>query len=369
VVRAEEEATRVSDYAALGDALGIEAPDRTALTAAVKRWLETHGRWLLVFDNAEGPHAVSGLIPAGRAGHVLITSRRQGGWGGTATAHKVDVWTRTEAANFLRRRTGDGDEAAAESIADALGDLPLALEQAGAYADTNGLTLGMYLTRLAEHARRLLARGAPPDYQRTVATTWELAFARIESHAGAVAILRCCAFLAPEAIPAELFASDAIAEGVFAGRDGALALDEAIGRLRAYSLVTVNGQALNIHRLVQQVIRDRLSPEDQRAWAATTESLIDAALAPEPRDRAVWSQYAHLLPHGLAVTRHVGAANCESATTASILARIGALWGIHFTGAKKAPSRAGRLATAPGWAGDHGCRATGVVRCRAGGWR
>ena len=37
--------------------------------------LRARGRWLLVFDNAEGPQDVDGLLPGGPSGHVLITSQ------------------------------------------------------------------------------------------------------------------------------------------------------------------------------------------------------------------------------------------------------------------------------------------------------
>jgi hypothetical protein len=52
------------------------APTGTPTAEAVQLLLEelrTRSRWLLVFDNAEGPEALSGFLPGG-TGHVLITT-------------------------------------------------------------------------------------------------------------------------------------------------------------------------------------------------------------------------------------------------------------------------------------------------------
>jgi hypothetical protein len=89
-VRAEEPASLVGDYAELAAALGLpEAalPEQQAVVQAVRRWLETHDRWLLVLDNAEGPQTDTGLLqplahlvdllPQAIANHgqVLVTTR------------------------------------------------------------------------------------------------------------------------------------------------------------------------------------------------------------------------------------------------------------------------------------------------------
>jgi hypothetical protein len=228
-VRAENPLTLLGDYAALADALALperEEREQNTRAAAVTTWLERHPRWLLVFDNAPSPDAVRELIPRTPSGHVLITSRQQGGWRGIADPVAIDVWSREESLNFLSQRTGDKDAAAATAIAEALADLPLALEQAAAYVDSNGISLAGYQHRLESQAPALFQRGRPADYEHTIATTWELAFAELEQDPGCAALLFCCAFFAPERIPRELFLSETIANGVFAAGGGELALDE-----------------------------------------------------------------------------------------------------------------------------------------------
>ena len=109
------------------------------------------------------------------------------------------------AAGFLVNRTGDPDRQAARDLADELGGLPLALEQAAAYIQATGGTLAGYLALFRQRRAELLARGEPTGYGKTVASTWALAFDHLQQTApGAVGLLRLLAFCAPEAIPLRL---------------------------------------------------------------------------------------------------------------------------------------------------------------------
>jgi KaiC/GvpD/RAD55 family RecA-like ATPase len=63
-VHAEEPTTLVSDYTDLAVALGLPEAgqaDQQLAAIAVRRWLEDHDRWLLIFDNAEAPDVSTAL--------------------------------------------------------------------------------------------------------------------------------------------------------------------------------------------------------------------------------------------------------------------------------------------------------------------
>ena len=321
-IRTEDPITRLGDYASLADALALATGEREQQERAdaVKTWLDRHGRWLVVFDNASSPEAVRDLIPDA-SGHVLITSRQHGGWRAIAEPLAIDVWDRAESLTFLRQRTADPDQQAAEALADALGDLPLALEQAAAYIDTTSISLAGYRDRLHSHAPQLFVRGQPADYEHTIATTWELAFAELEQDPGCAAILFCCAFLAPEQIPRELFASQSIANGVFTAPDGELALDNAVRRILAFSLVTADESYLTMHRLVQHVIRNRLG-DQQEYWHAISEQVITETFPAGGDDHREWPMCERLLPHALAVTDWARRAGTENPQTAALLLRV-----------------------------------------------
>ncbi len=320
-VRCEDPVTMLADYATLAEALGLPEQgerEQDARVVAVRSWLGANRRWLLVFDNATGPDALDEVISDAGTGHVLITSRRDGGWRRIAEPCPVDVWSRAESVAFLQRRTGDNDDQAAAAIADALGDLPLALEQAAAYVDSVQISLDGYRRRLESHAPALFEEGRPADYEHTVSSTWALAFAEVEQDPGCSALLFCSAFLAPEQIPRELFASDSIADGVFAAPGGELALDKAIKGLLSYSLITGGEDDLSIHRLVQHVVRNRIG-DDGRTWLKCSEGLLTERFPRDGADPGTWPQCERLLSHAMAVADHARHVGAETAAETAVL--------------------------------------------------
>jgi hypothetical protein len=100
-----EESTLVADrLAELAYALGL-ASVTDPTTAAVARLLgvlRKRDRWLLIFDNAEDPAALTPYLPGG-GGQVVITSRNPG-WYELATPVGVDVFDRGESITLLRHR-------------------------------------------------------------------------------------------------------------------------------------------------------------------------------------------------------------------------------------------------------------------------
>ena len=130
-------------YAELCRELGLPeaaASESEVRVQAAKRWLERHAGWLLVFDNATEPEAIRHYLPQGSSGHVIITSRFTD-WREIAHDLMVEVFERRESVEFLKRRTGQSDDQAANNLAEVLGDLPLALSQAAAYIGTTGISL------------------------------------------------------------------------------------------------------------------------------------------------------------------------------------------------------------------------------------
>ena len=315
-VRAEEPATLAADYASLAGPLDLpqkDEPDQRVVVEAVRRWLGQNAGWLLVFDNARDPTEVRGYLPQAATGHVLITSRNPV-WRGVASLLTVQVMERPESVDFLLKRTWQADEEAADALAEALGDLPLALEQAGAYIEATGGSLAGYLDLFCHCQRELLRRGKPStDYPDTVATTWEISFRQVQqaSPAGA-ALLNLCAFLSPDDIPRVLF-SEA----------DPLTFDEAVAALRRYSLVEVSGDALSVHRLVQAVARDRLAEKARRTWAEAAVRLVNSTFPFKHDDLPTWPRSARLLPHALAAAGHAEALEVAAETTARLLNETG----------------------------------------------
>ena len=239
---------------------------------------------------------------------------------------ELEVFTPTEAVTFLLGRSGSDDQAAASQIAELLGLLPLALEQAGAYVRETRLSLVDYLARLQRSPALAVAKGRPRDRDPTdtVATTWQVSLERVQPTPGAVALLEVCAFLGSEELPRDLFAHQLdppLAElGVLA--EDPFVLDAAVAALRRFGLVKADEQLLTVHRLLQQIIRDRLEPADKAARVAVAVRLLDWALpVGSGANPGMWPACARLLPHALAATEHAEQLGVEPLATAHLLER------------------------------------------------
>jgi hypothetical protein len=305
---AEDPAVLVAAFTELATALG--APEGDPVVAVHAALADAAPGWLLVFDNAPGPDALAGLLPPVGGGRVLITSRNALWPGGQGL--EVPVLDLEAAAGFLTARTGDTDRQAAAGLAEAVGGLPLALEQAAAYTEATGNSLAGYLALFHQRRPDIWARGEVSGYGGTVATTWALAFGQLqESAPGAAELLRLLAFCAPEAVPLRLLLRP---RPGLAGRldpevapvlapllDDELAAGDAVAALRRYSLVRPAGAgAVSVHRLVQAVTADQMPAGLREAWRRAATVLIEAALPGDPQQPATWPAFAALLPHAQA---------------------------------------------------------------------
>jgi tetratricopeptide (TPR) repeat protein len=309
-VRSEELATMAADYASLAVDLNLqekESRDQTEIAKAVKRWLEHNPSWLLIFDNAQDPGEIRNYLPLGGAGHVIITSRNPL-WGSVAKLMPARVFDRVESIEFLCKRTGQEDKKAADALADDLGDLPLALEQAGAYIETTGISLTEYQELFQSRRKELwVDEFHPLDDRKSVATTWSLSMEHVSQETQAAAdLLNLCAFLAPDDIPLELLSGgvEHLPEPLAATATDKLAMNRAIKALRQYSLIDASGESLSVHRLVQAVVRDRLSEDDRKRWTETVVRLLSAAFPYYSGDVQALHQCTRLLPHALAAVTH-----------------------------------------------------------------
>jgi hypothetical protein len=305
-VAADDALTAISDLAALAERLGLAQArlgDDPAAADAACRWLEQHDQWLVVFDNAADPGVVRDLLTGIETGHMLITSR-YAAWGAQAHRTRLLGLDDEHAARLLQERSGQHDPVAARALAERLGRLPLALEQAGAYMEATETPLTDYSTLLDAHGMALLGH-AIDDETRTVATTWEPSFRLLrERTPAAAALLTAAAFLAPDDIPRRLFVDNQQLPERLCELGDALAFGDALVALVRYSLITPTGDAFAVHRLVQDIARDRMSDADQRSWTETAIALLDAAFPFDDNDPSTWSTTARLLPHALRACEH-----------------------------------------------------------------
>ena len=299
-----ERAELIGDQvAALGLALGSvpSGADTEAVRWAVLADLRERGGWLLIFDNAEDPDDIVPWLPGG-GGHVLITSRDQG-WDEIAASVEVDVLARPESVAILRVRVSGLGETDADRLADRLGDLPLAIAQAAGFMAETGMAAAQFLDLLGTRAGQLLGRGAPRTYPKSLAAAIELIADRLAGEDPAAAELASlCAFLAPAPVSEDLITRAASElHGQLAARaTDPLAWHQTLAHLARQSLARIDHRGLQIHKLTQAVLRDRLTPAEAAATRARAEAILAANDPGDPADPVTWPRWARLMPHLLA---------------------------------------------------------------------
>ncbi len=275
---ADTEQAISSGFSSMAQKLGLpehESKEQATVTEAVKRWLEQNDGWLLVFDNADTPELVKPFLPEQARGHILLTSRAHVFHIlNIIQAREVDVLSSADSRQFLLKRTGTNEtpvnKPIVDELAQELGYLPLALEQAAAYIVESEASFQNYLASFSKRRLELLKKqspvmGTPKEQQkRTVETVWLLNFAEVEKFPASADLLRLSAFLAPDMVPLELLEKGAaemgevVATALASSADDPLALDELLMPLTRYSLIrrSPETRGLSIHPLVQEVTRE-----------------------------------------------------------------------------------------------------------------
>jgi DNA-binding SARP family transcriptional activator len=296
---AETEAEIVASLAGLARDRGIPAGGSEGnFLPRLWRHLEAVDDWLLVFDNAEDPGMLARFLPPPEVGRVLITSQNPA-WGQLGAPVRIDPFDRDGSLRFILARARSTDAAAAAELAEALGDLPLALEQAAAYVEQTGMTLRAYSTLFTRSRDQLLLRGAPADYRGAVGTTWRLSFDQIQAGpTKGAGLLEVAAYLAPDDLPLSLLAP------LFDGTDPEIDSADAVAALLRFSLAQRDGNALRVHRLVQMTMRSRLSPQQRIQRFRDAVDLLVRATPGDPTMPITWPQWAALAPHVIVVAAH-----------------------------------------------------------------
>jgi hypothetical protein len=267
---------------------------------ALRDHLRRIERWLLVFDNAEDRDELSAWLPDG-PGHLLITSRNPN-WTGVAVPVNVDVFTRAESTALLHSHLPWLGEVDADRLAGALGDLPLAIGQAGDLLAETRLPAETYLSELADHAADLMREGRPPSgYATSLAASVTVTAENLcAADPAAGQLLHLCAHLGPEPIPADLFSArpDLLPEALATVARKPVAFGRAFAHISRYGLARLTDTGIILHRLVQAVLRD--TDPDADTHRDAVERLLAAARPDDANNPRWWPRWTVLLPHILA---------------------------------------------------------------------
>jgi hypothetical protein len=183
---------------------------------------------------------------------VIITSRNPG-WQELAIPVGVEVFDRDESIALLRRRAPKLTTDDARQVAEALGDLPLALTQAAAHLTDTATGVADYLTLLAERTTELMAQDAPITYPVSLAASVQIASERLAAQSpAALQLLTLAAYLAPEPIPLTLFTAHpaVLPEPLATVARDPLAFTELTRLVRQHGLARIQPTTLTLHRLL-----------------------------------------------------------------------------------------------------------------------
>ena len=297
--------------AELAPQLGVRAADSTAETAAaVKETLRRgrpYDRWLLIFDNAEEPEDIEGFFPGG-PGHVIVTSRNPA-WSRVAEPLAIDVFARAESLEFLQRRVPALSAEDGAQVAETLGDLPLALEQAAAWLAATGMPAAEYVAQVKDQFSATMALSQPENYPTSVAVTYRLSFDRLRRQSPAAArLLEFCACFAPDPISLSLLNSDEMIKSLTPYdkrlRAARSVLSLLITDITRFSLAKVDrdvsSNSIQVHRLIQAAIRDQLKPVEYRDDTMHVVHKVLAGARPrqgDTDDPGNWERYDLIWPH------------------------------------------------------------------------
>ena len=343
-VRADTPESVTAGLAALTDRLrlahrhaGVSVAQRAEWAVG---WLQSHTGWLLVLDDVEEPGDVDWVLAALDRGHHLITTRRGDAWRPPTETLALAPLPLPAAVDLLARVTGSPPDApGTPELADELGRLPLALQQAGAYLREQETEPLAYLELLRDEPALTYATGPlGGDHERTVTRVWHHSLRAVdERDPRATHLLRVLAWFGPDGVPRDLFAhlrEDGSRPPTGAGRrlltlagpgrwrrwlrrTGRVrarrraphrvlpprAVDRALALLRAYSMISLNRSSVSVHPLVQAVARTPDAADPPRAPRAVTAARREATelllheVAAHPAVVENWARWEVTLPH------------------------------------------------------------------------
>ena len=277
-----------------------EAKQFDQLMTETLSWLGSlRHKWLLLVDNMDQKKLSSytrkmflGQWKNKTVGEILVTSRRS-----PQTLCKdldlrpencleLDAFSVDESFEFLKKRTGlasafQNQEEGVKELAQELGGLPLALEQAAAYISELKCSAQSYLEQYREQRSILLNREiAKPcsevysEARLAVQTTWRLNFNYIENDEtdeglgkAASFFMKIATYLSPDEIPIEILNVGApeIDHKYLKDRlKMPIGAEQIVDLLLRFSLFKrKSDDSLSIHRLVQETLKERYSNEGE----------------------------------------------------------------------------------------------------------
>lgn len=305
-------------YREIADVLRIEGRDEPEadILRLVNDYLSEgkHGRWLIILDNADDRmllstthtsqidqsnrhRSLSSFLPQRQHGSILITSRDRGIaedlTGSPSSIFTVFALDETDSIRLLRERSGDKDSPDEDALylIRALDKIPLAITQAAAFISSGASSITRYI-RLYQKGLKNRQQDIP--IPQAVSVTWILSLEKIRKHHfSSLKLLSLMSLLHNDDIPDFLFMENIPKYEV----DRSL-FERDIAPLLRFSLIMIDGESFDMHRLVQLATRSWLAANNElHQRAREAQSLVADAFPDMSAGFEHWEKCLALLPH------------------------------------------------------------------------
>ena len=299
----------------------------------VLEWLQAQRSWLVVIDNVDDISVVNGVLPdRGPNKHIILTTRNPNVMGIPAEGLEVPPLSLDESLELLmsRSRVDMGTDpqtlSLAADIVKELGYLPLAIEQAAAFIREGSLGYASFLEIYRNYAKDL--HGWVPEgnrnYSYSIATTWSMTFQILQKNTPSAAeMLTLLSFLNPDGISIEFLNAGlgVLDKTLGSVISSSFELVSVFKELARFSLIRrVSPNMVAIHRLVQAVIRDNLSPLELERW---TTQVVDMCATAFPSAITNETRYLCRAFQGQVVRPLLQITNLRTREMADIMRRVG----------------------------------------------
>lgn len=276
----------------------------------VKSYLsrDSAGQWLLICDNADDMDTwdikdLKSSLPRSYQCHILFTTRNRKLAQMLAPHNMIvvpDIDERTAEEIFQRSllQSYTHERSIVTTLLQQLTFLPLAITQAAAYINSNGIGVAEYVDLLQEQEHDIVEllsedfedEGRYTETQNPVATTWLVSFNQIKRlDSLAAEYLSFMACVDPRDIPRSLLPSATSKKR----------MTDALGLLSAYSFVTLQKEGLlSLHRLVHLATRSWIRQNSLFPTVAlrTADRFEEVFPDNNYKNRSLWREY---LPHAI----------------------------------------------------------------------
>ncbi len=290
--------------------------DFSEITNEIKNWLYNNSKWLIIFDNAENENFIKKYLPNGN-GHIIITSRNSN-WSGINSFY-IDVLKKEEAVDFLANKINlDKHQNIKDlnNLAEILGFLPLALEQAGAFIKSKNINISEYINDFKEKNTTIFKEDKVQPCNTNIATTWQISFEKIKiEKPESIDFLNIIAFLSSDNINTIWF------------KDNFTNIDDIINILKRFSLIKQSTHNISIHRLVQMVIKDSIIDKTtQKEQIETAINLISKIFKFEPDKIKTWKNTSSFIPHVESLKEYIEQFDIQTEQAAYIINEAGSYY-------------------------------------------